>query len=244
MSGRVLLVDDEESLRITLAANLELEGFEVVEASSGEEALVMAQGRTFDIVLTDIRMPGMNGVELFRRLKTTHPQLPVVLMTAFATEELVDDGLRNGAFTLLSKPFDLDHAASVLARACKQPVVLVIDDEQPVAESAAAALVAVGLRACAVLDGRTALQRIASGDVDVCVVDLVMPGMDGAELVDRLKRLDASVAVIAVSGHSVPEMLGRVAAAGAFRCMQKPLAPAELVDTIARARGAAKRVRR
>lgn len=243
MSGRVLLVDDEESLRITLAANLELEGFEVVEASSGEEALSAAQGQSFDIVLTDIRMPGMNGIELFRRLKAANPHLPVVLMTAFANEDLVDDGLRNGAFTLLSKPFDLDHAARVLSRASRNPVVLVIDDEQPVAESAAAALSAAGLRACAVLDGQKALQRIASGDVDVCVVDLVMPGMDGAELVDRLKKLDASVAVIAVSGHSVPEMLGRVAAAGAFRCMQKPLAPEELVHTIARARGATRRVR-
>ncbi|HUS67503.1 MAG TPA: response regulator, partial [Kofleriaceae bacterium] len=76
----VLLVDDEEGLRTTLAANLELDGFDVVEAADGIEALAHARRRAFDLVVTDIRMPGMNGVDLFRAIRGLHPRVPVVLM--------------------------------------------------------------------------------------------------------------------------------------------------------------------
>ena len=67
MGTSILVVDDEESLRITLAANLELSGFEVVEAANGTQALEILENRAFDVVLSDIRMPGMNGVELFQK---------------------------------------------------------------------------------------------------------------------------------------------------------------------------------
>ena len=118
MSGtRILLVDDEDSLRITLAANLELEGYEVSEAASGEEALELAEQKPFDIVLSDIRMPGMNGVELFRALKVKMPSVPCVLMSAFSLEELVSSALAEGVFTLLPKPFDIQAALTILTKA-------------------------------------------------------------------------------------------------------------------------------
>jgi len=241
MSARVLLVDDEEGLRITLAANLELEGFEVLEAGSGEQALALAAaGERLDIVLTDIRMPGINGVELFRRLKQMRPDLPVVLMTAFAMEELVEDALQNGAFTLVPKPFDLGHVSEVLQRATRRPVVLVVDDHAPAAETTAAALIAAGVPATAEVDPARALEAFRTGAADVCVVDLIMPGISGAELVERMKQIDPTAAMIAVSGHDVPDMVRRVAAGGAFRFMQKPFDVRQLIQSVASARGQAR----
>ena len=130
-------------MRVTLAANLELEGHEVAEAATGEEALRLVRERPVDVVLTDIRMPGLHGVELYRHLRRERPGLPVVLMTAFAQESLVEDALAEGVFTVLHKPFDVAHLLATLRRAALAPEVLVVDDSQEVAEATVE-----GLRLC------------------------------------------------------------------------------------------------
>ena len=118
MPGRnILVVDDEPGMRAMVAANLEIEGFAVTEAESGDRALEAAKSNNFDLVLTDIRMPGMNGVELFRSLRQLGMQMPVVLMTGFAVEELVKGALEEGVFTVLAKPFDVGHAIRTVSSA-------------------------------------------------------------------------------------------------------------------------------
>src|SRR4051812_36265517 len=116
---RLLLVDDEESLRITLAANLEMSGFEIIEAENGQRALEIVKEREVDLVLTDIRMPGLNGIQLFSAIKQVRPDMPVILMTAFAVEGHVQGAVLQGAFTVLPKPFDVDDMAKILLRAVK-----------------------------------------------------------------------------------------------------------------------------
>ena len=236
---RILLVDDEPTLRMTLVANLELEGFEVVEAENGEQALRILGEQDFDLVLTDIRMPGMNGVEMFQRMRSSRPDVPVILMTGFALETLIDEAIRSGAFTVLSKPFPVEQLLATLTRALQRPVVLVVDDAESEAETTAASLREMGVRAEAVLDAESALGLLQRKAVDVCIVDLVMPGVSGPELIQRIRDLDPAMSFIAVSGHDVPEMMSRVAQSGAFACLQKPVAPSSLVRSIAKARGQA-----
>jgi DNA-binding NtrC family response regulator len=236
--GRVLVVDDEVSLRLTLAANLELEGFSVVEAESAEQALERLETREFDLVVSGIRMPGMHGVDLFRRIRERWPSLPVVLMSAFAVEQLVDEAVQEGVYTVLSKPFDVAGVLELLKRAAQKPVVLVVDDESDNAETTAEALRATGLRARAVGEARSAIAMVTGGTVDVAVVDLVMPDRSGVDLIDDLLSIDPGLTIIAVSGHSVPALMRKVASRGAYACMVKPVPPRDLVATIARARGA------
>lgn len=235
MSVRILVVDDEHNLRITIAANLELEGFEVVEAESGEAALGLVKEQHFDLVLSDVRMPGMNGVELFRSVHELKPDLPVILMTAFALEGLVQEALREGAFTLLPKPFAIEHLVAALSSAVRGPVIVIVDDIKSVAESTAAALTAVGVRAIAVTEGQKALEIVKTNTVDVCVVDMVMPGMSGADLIDMLRKQSPEVICIAVSGYDVDEMFRRVAL-HVHTILRKPLDPHRLVEAVAKAR--------
>ncbi len=237
MSIRILLVDDEDGLRVTLAANLELEGFEVVEAADGARALDLLSNQTFDLLLTDIRMPGINGVDLFRKVRAAHPEMPVVLMTAYALEALVDSAMSEGVFTVMNKPFDVSGAVATLLRAARRPTVLVVDDQQVDADATAMALEAAGVRARVALDGPSALAALRGGDFDVCVMDLVMPGMSGSDLARQIKDGGVNVSIIAVSGFSVAELIQKVAAAGAVTVMKKPVPPRELVKTIAKARG-------
>ena len=236
---RILLVDDEDSLRITLAANLELEGYEVIDAASGEEALELAETTEFDMVLSDIRMPGMNGVELFRALRTKKPDLPCVLMSAFSLEELVSSALSEGVFTLLPKPFDIQAALTILRKAAHGPIVLVVDDTQTDAETTAGLFDAVGLKARAVFSGTEALEAIDEGGVDVCVVDLVMPEMSGSELIEEFEKRGVTAPVIAVSGHDVSELL-RSSRGQVFTSFQKPVPPKDLIRAVAEARSPTK----
>src|SRR5262245_49177517 len=124
MAPKILLVDDDESVRITLAANLELEGLEVVEAESASRGLALLQQQSFDLLLSDVRMPGMGGVELFLAVKRVAPDLPVLLMTGFTSEEAVTTAVSAGVFAVLIKPFDISHVVKTLQRALQRPVVL------------------------------------------------------------------------------------------------------------------------
>ncbi len=233
---KILVVDDEASMRVTLAANLELEGFDVVEAKSGTEALAILEKNTFDVLLSDVRMPGMNGVELFRKARERRPDLPVVLMTAFAVEGLIDEAIQEGVYTILPKPFDLERVVASLARAGRGPLVLVVDDLPEVVDTAVAALRACGIRASGAKTAAEAIRAIEGGKVDVCVVDMVMPDMAGPDLIERICALDRSIACIAVSGQDVQEMFRRASAVGASACLTKPLDTGDLVRQIARAR--------
>jgi CheY-like chemotaxis protein len=192
-----------------------------------------------DVVLTDIRMPGLHGLELHRQLQRARPGLPVVLMTAFAEESLVGDALAEGVFTVLHKPFDVEHLLRTVRRAALMPEVLVVDDMQEIAEATVEGLRLCGMRAQAVYDGDAAVERLRTGSIDVCVVDLVMPGMTGPQVVERLRVAGRPVAFIAVSGHEVPDMMRQVAALGDVACMRKPISIRELAQTIARTRGRA-----
>jgi heterodisulfide reductase subunit A len=105
---RVLVVDDELVVRDSLKEWLKDEGFQVDMAESGEEALEKMTRETFHLMLLDIKMPGMDGVEVLKRSNEVRPQLPVVMMTAYATVETAVEAMKFGAVDYLMKPFDPD----------------------------------------------------------------------------------------------------------------------------------------
>jgi DNA-binding NtrC family response regulator len=232
---RVLVVDDEAPLLMTLSANLELEGFVVTEADGAEAALRAVADHEFDVVLSDIRMPGMNGVDLCRELHRRRPGLPVVLMTAFTNEGLMRDAVNDGALVVVPKPFAIETMVRMLQAVMNRPVVLVVDDTVEVADTTAAALSAVGLPARTVYDGASALEAFQAGDIGVMLVDMVMPGLTGPDVIDRIRAVDSAVVVIAISGHDVEDLFRRVSRL-ADRIMRKPVDPQDLLQAIAMAR--------
>lgn len=237
---RILIVDDEGSLLLTLVANLELEGFEVVGAQDPESALRLVGEQHFDLVLTDIRMPGMSGLELFRAIRGTHPDMPVILMTAFAAETLIEQAVQEGVFAVLPKPFDIEHVIFALSRALSRPMVLLVDEPND-ATPLAGALGAVGLATCQASDHPTTVLAVQEAPADVVLINLQLVD-DGAALVERVLELDPSIAVIATSSSSMPELFRKVAELGAFACVLKPLQPQRLVHLIARARARPQRL--
>jgi two-component system NtrC family response regulator len=102
----ILIVDDEKNYPPILSAVLEDAGFETLTAYSGPEALAVLEDSDVDLVLTDMKMPGMDGIELLERVKTKDPELPVIMMTAHGTVEKAVEAMQKGAYSYLLKPFD------------------------------------------------------------------------------------------------------------------------------------------
>ena len=111
----VLLVDDNPSMASALYDILVLEGFETFQASSGAKALQILHDHPIDVLLTDVIMPEMDGVELYRRTRQAHPQLITILMTAYAADELIQQGMSEGVKTVLTKPIDIDFLILLLS---------------------------------------------------------------------------------------------------------------------------------
>ena len=113
----ILVVDDERGMRDFLNILLTKEGHKVMVASNGEEALKLVENTAFDLVISDIRMPGMSGLDLLESIKDKQPDLPVVMITAFASPNDAVSAMKNGAFDYISKPFNLDEIKTVIESA-------------------------------------------------------------------------------------------------------------------------------
>jgi DNA-binding NtrC family response regulator len=105
----VLLVDDKEEFISALAERLILHGMEVETATNGEDALAMVQEKTIDVVVLDVIMPGMSGLEILKRVKKTHPDIQVILLTGHGSTKEGIEGMHLGAFDFLTKPVDLEE---------------------------------------------------------------------------------------------------------------------------------------
>ena len=120
---RILIVDDEEELVGALVERLQLRGMEAHGVTSGAEALVFIQTTELDVVLLDMKMPGLGGLQVVKKIKAEKPQLQVVLLTGHGSAEDAEKGIECGAFDCLMKPIKIEELCQVLGRAagCQEP---------------------------------------------------------------------------------------------------------------------------
>ena len=111
----ILVVDDDPSMASSLTEILDIKGFEVRAANSGAEALQILRDHPVDVMLTDVRMPDMNGVELYRATRKTDPNLRTLLMTAYSDDDIIQKGMAEGIKTVFTKPVDIDLLVSIFS---------------------------------------------------------------------------------------------------------------------------------
>jgi DNA-binding NtrC family response regulator len=114
---RLLVVDDEKNIREGLAVSLEMDGYDVVTAADGKEGLRRFGRGDIDLVITDLRMPGLSGEELLRHIGAESPGVPVIVLTGHGTVENAVEAMRQGAWDFLTKPVNLDHLGQLVKRA-------------------------------------------------------------------------------------------------------------------------------
>jgi len=197
MNSRVLIVDDNHDLADNLAELLEDEGYTVETAYSGERALELASAEIFDTVLTDVRMPGISGVDLIKRLRGLNPDTSFLLMTAYSSDAVLSEALRAGVRAVLTKPVELDLLLARLPHDVAK--VLVIEGDRAVGAELVAALTSRGYTALLETDSANGEALARGGSFDAVVLDAFLPGGNCAELARSL-CLDLGIPVVLLSG--------------------------------------------
>src|SRR5436309_6739289 len=133
--GRILVVDDEAPVREVLTEYFATEGYAVEAATNGAEALTAIRGGRADLVLLDVRMPGLDGVQVLRRIRELDQNVPVIMVTANEDVGLAKETLKLGAFDYVAKPFDFDYldraVAAALARVAEKAAAGAVPDDDP-----------------------------------------------------------------------------------------------------------------
>jgi len=125
MSEKVLLVDDEQDFLEIMSERMQARGMTVKTADSADKALAMLENESFDAIVMDFKMPGMDGIQALKNIKTQKPELQIILLTGYATVEKTVEAMKIGATDLLEKPADLEALTATIQKAKAEKMLLV-----------------------------------------------------------------------------------------------------------------------
>lgn len=228
-STSVLIVDDEKNMRITLSDILLEEGYSVTTASTGEEAVALCEQHGFDVILMDVRMPGINGVEAFRRIRRHREGVRVIMMSAYSVDDLKQAALEEGAIAFLPKPLDVQKVVHMIGEV-RDTAILIVENDQGVATKLHDSLKDSGYRVSVANSPHDALEMVEQIRFDVVFIDTQLPIMNGLELYLAIRKLTPTAVAIMLTGNEDEfERLAKEAVKRtAYTIVKKPL----VIDTV------------
>jgi len=286
---KLLLVDDEEDYVKTMAERMEMRDVGSRVALSGEEALQMVEEDAPDVMVLDLRMPGINGMEVLERVKQEHPHVQVIILTGHGSKKEEKEARRLGAFEYLQKPADTSQLLATVSSAWAKGIkflkdsrdefertmtaaalaegglpeaarqgeqapsqagtseepkpdqsdtsgqalkVLFVDDEEDFVKTMAERMEMRELGGEVAFSGQQALQMLENDVPDVMVLDLRMPGIDGMEVLRRVKKTFPQIEVIIMTGHGSDQDEEEARRLGAFDYLRKPVDIEHLMETV------------
>jgi len=231
---RILIVDDDRRMTRTLADILSLAGHEATEAFSAEHAVQLAGTQTFDCVLTDFKMPGMSGVELHRELRQAQPGLPVVLMTAYAADELIRQGLEEGIVAAFDKPLDMAQLLHFFTTLAKTRTVTIVDDDPAFCQTLGDILAARGFKVVRVTDPHADMDALIAGS-QVVLLDMKLNSLNGLDVLKAIRAKYPRLPVLLVTGYrqEMADVVQKALEISAYTCLYKPLEIQKLLETLA-----------
>lgn len=240
----VLIVDDDHLICEQLKKELRRNFFHVVTASNGTEALRTNLCDT-DIVLLDVKLPDISGLEILSQIKHEHPDCEIIVITGYGTQEIAIQALRRGAIDYIEKPIDPEVMTAALGRAMEKireraelaykHVILIIDDDEELLRLLSRFIKREGFDVLAASCGEDGLAVLEKSKVDVVVSDIKMQGLGGIDVLETVKRMYQDIEVIMVTGFGEQELAVHCLRAGASDYLQKPIHLDELIFSINRA---------
>ncbi len=234
---RILIVDDDIGMARTTAMILQHKGYSVSTARGGAEALEQVRERRFDMVFLDIKMPVMGGVETHRRIKEVRPEAVVMMMTAYAVEDLVQEALEDGAYGVIYKPLDIDDVVSIIEEARrneKGALILVVDDDPATCITLKNLLVSESYQVRIAHTGEEAVAAAQGRAYDVIFVDMKLPTINGLETYLAIRRFDPQAVAIMMTGYrqEMEELVEQALQNSAYACLYKPFDIEELLRLV------------
>ena len=231
---RALVVDDDQAMVRTLADVLRLKGWEVTTAFSGQAAVTFASHDTFDVVLMDIKMPGMDGVAAFKAMKALKPDVRVVLMTAYAAEGLVGEAEREGVVRVLPKPIDIAALLQLLAdNARGSRPLLLIDSDIAFLKTLSDVLTLRGFPTAVATDLAEAGRLMAEGKPAAVLLHMHLGPVSVRDAVAAVHSLSPAVSLILYSGKpGAQQEIARLPGDWVSGYLQKPFAMDQVIEVL------------
>jgi DNA-binding NtrC family response regulator len=227
-------VDDEQDTCANLSDILTDLGYHADTANDGFAALELAKTRPYDVALLDLRMPGMDGLELYRRLREISAETVAIVVTAYASSDTTESVLATGAWKILSKPVNIGNLLSLVSQALDSPLVLVVDDDHDLCENLWEILHERGYRVCIAHDLPEAEKKLAEHRFHVVLIDMKLPTGTGQDLLSTLRHVDPDARAVLITGHrsEMEAKLQTAIDAGANAICYKPFDVEKLLSTI------------
>lgn len=224
----ILIVDDNISLCKIMSLVLERKGYAVTSAKDGPEAIGMVKESPFDMIFLDINMPLMDGVETYRRIKKIRPEAVVMMMTAYAMEDLVQQVLLEGAYGIIYKPLDMEKVVAIIeeAREARQGAFILLVDEDP--EICITMKDIMNRRGHNVGIARTGEEAIAMAKekvYDIIFIEMKLPTINGLETHLAIKEIQPEVVTIVMTAYrqELSDLVEEALNTNAYACLYKPL---------------------
>ncbi len=231
---KILVVDDDRRIVKTTCDILRIKGHEAVAAHSGEEGVRQVKKDTPDCVLMDIKMQGITGVEALRQMHEFAPELPVVLVSAYATESIMEEARRAGAYAVLSKPLNVEMILSFLSLLRKEESILVVDDDPDFCRTLKDIMTLRGYRVETESEPQKVMERLESNYKLAVVLDLKLGAVNGVDVLKDIRSRYPGKPVVLVTGHrqEMIDSIDRAYEVGAYTCLYKPFEIDELFQVV------------
>ncbi len=220
----ILVVDDDRDTCHNLSDILTDLGYHVDIAHDGPAALELVRRRPYEIALLDLKMPGMDGITLYRELRKLRAETVAIIVTAFAGGNTAAEALAAGAWQLLPKPVDFPHLLGLVDEALNRPLVLVVDDDPDLCANLDDLLRERGYRVALAHDETTAAARLRDQSFKVVLIDMKLPQGDGSGVYRLVRENNPQARTVVITGFrsEMDPVVQRVVAEGADAVCYKP----------------------
>jgi len=230
----ILIVDDNMSQCKTMSFILKRKGYNVATADNGPEAIAIVKKSPFNIIFMDIKMPLMNGVETYKKIKKIRPEARVIMMTAYAVEDLIQEALKEGAYGIIYKPLDIPKVLAIVEKASKNKqgaLVLVVDDEPITCTTLKSMLIEKDFKVAIAYTGEEAVATAKKKAFDIIFIDMKLPTLNGLETYLAIKKVNPEAVAVLMTGfrQEVADLVKEALNSNAYTCLYKPLNMSELL---------------
>jgi DNA-binding response OmpR family regulator len=230
----ILVVDDDVDTCRNLSDILSDLGYHVDVAHEGEAALELVRKQVYDVALLDLKMPGMDGLTLYREIKKLRAGTVAIVVSAYASSSITQEALSAGAWQVLPKPVDFSKLLALVDEALGQPLVMVVDDDHDFCASVWDVLRDRGYRVCLAHNEREAVEKLQVSGPRVVLIDMKLPDGNGARVFEIVRQVNPQARTIIMTGHrgEVEDTIQRVLGEGADAVCYKPFDMPRLLNTL------------
>jgi two-component system, NtrC family, response regulator HydG len=232
----ILVVDDDVDTCRNLSDILIDLGHRVDIAHDGSAALELVRNKHYDVALLDLKMPGMDGLELYRQIRRMRSDTVALIVTAYAGGSTMADALAAGAWQVLAKPVDFPLLLGLVGQAIDQPLVLVVDDDPDLCATLWDLLRERGYRMAIAHDESLAAVQLRDAAFRVVLIDMKLPDGDGSSVYRLVRQANPHARTVVITGHraELALMVKQVIEEGADAVCYKPFDVAKLLTILER----------